>query len=224
MSEARQPPPGHHGPISARAGVAIAGTVVAVLGAMLPLMLAVGNGIYSSVRQCNQDASDLETRLTSILLEISDREVRIRSLLASEDAAVDKLPSELVQIETGADAHFGDPAFKDFSLVSLVNQYNRSLRRVTFPPACPAGTIPRCLTVTDLKIDTQKIHPAIQTLDVNGEKAHAFRSDIDKDLVEVEKQQEWHKIYGPVRLCSNLRAVFGASEPWKLIELRPRAD
>ena len=223
MSHASKPPAKPHRPISGRAGVAIAATFTALLGTVLPAMLAVGAGYYSSVRQCNQDAADLETQLTSILLEIGAREARMKSVLVANKVPVEVLRPEPGLIENGADGHYGDPAFKDHSLVSLVNQYNRLLRRLQFPPACPPDAKDKCVPVTNLDIDTQLVHPAIQTLNVTKAEALAFRPDVEKDLSLVDKQQAWHKFYGPVRLCS-VRTLFDGSQPWKLIELRARAE
>jgi hypothetical protein len=138
--------------------------LASVFGVLTPILLAVGGGYYSAVRQCNQDASDVETRLTSTLLEISDREARMKSVLApvlapDHAAPVEKLILEITQTESGVDGHYGDPAFKDYTLISLVNQYNRLLRRVQFSPDQPS-------TDAILNIDTQNTHPAIETLSI----------------------------------------------------------
>jgi hypothetical protein len=194
----------------------------AFLAALVPVLLAVGAGFYSSVRQCNQDASDIEDQLTSTLLEIESRETRMNAVFnASAKVATDKLIGELVQIESGADGHYGDPRFKDQTLVSLVNQYNRLLRRVAFPQELPypAG----------LNIDTQNIHPAIAILDVTGGDARAFAQDIDSDLKQIKQQQDWYEAYAPVHRCSVFlmlqSTASDSSEPWKLIRLvkRPSA-
>jgi hypothetical protein len=105
------------------------------LAALVPLLLSVGAGFYSAVQQCNQHASDMEEQLTSTLLEIEGRETRLASLLAADNVDADKLIAALVAIENGAD--YGDPTFKDRTLVNLVNEYNRLLRRVQFPPSLP---------------------------------------------------------------------------------------
>jgi hypothetical protein len=65
------------------------------------------------------------------------------------------------------------------------------------------------------------VHPAIGTLDVTKADAHAFARDIDGDLQQIALQQQWHNLYGPVRLCS-IRALAFASEPWKLVSLVKR--
>jgi hypothetical protein len=194
----------------------------AILAALVPVLLAVGAGFYSSVRQCNQDATDVEDQLTSTLLEIESRETRMNAVFAaSAKVASDKLIGELVQIESGADRHYGDPRFKDQTLVSLVNQYNRLLRRVIFPQGFPYPE--------RLNIDTQSTHPAIEILDVTGAEARAFAHDIDADLKQIEQQQDWHENYAPVHRCSvflMINSVWSdSSEPWKLIRLvkRPSA-
>jgi hypothetical protein len=209
--------------MSRRADAAIAATFATILAALVPATLAVGAGYYSAVRQCNQDASDLETQLTSILLEVADREARMKLLLATDKVPVETLRPELGLIENGADGHYGDPAFKDHSLVSLVNQYNRLLRRVTFPPACAQDQTAKCVPVTDLGIDTRQLHPAIETVDITKAEARGFGPNVDQDLALVDKQQAWHKFYGPVRLCSIVTLLHG-SEPWKLIKLVPRPE
>ena len=187
-------------------------------------MASVGAGYYSAVRQCNQDASDMETQLTSILLEISGREERMKSLLAVDE---DRLPGDTLNkerqtlVESGAEGHYGDPIFKQHSLVSLVNQYNRLLRRVQFPDGfCPAQS--GCAGAEKgLAIDTLSVHPAIEALQITGSKASSYRQNIDKDLQEIARQQVWHTDYGPVRLCSP-SAIISADEPWKLILLKER--
>jgi hypothetical protein len=185
------------------------------------LLLSVGAGLYSSVQQCNQDASNIEEELTSTLLEIQGRETPMRSVLAaSGNAANEKLVAELVGIENGADGHYGDPRFKDHMLVSLVNQYNRLLRRLEFPPELKYAT--------DLGVDTQTIHPAIETLDITSitkAEAHAFTHNIDDDLKQVDIQLTWHELYAPVRRCSfalMYSIVSDSAEPWKLIRLVKR--
>jgi hypothetical protein len=73
------------------------------MAALVPAMLAVGAGLHSSVRQCNQDASTLETQLTSILLEMSAREARTKWVPGAADVPVETLRPELVQIKGGAE-------------------------------------------------------------------------------------------------------------------------
>jgi hypothetical protein len=194
----------------------------AVLAALVPVLLAVGAGFYSSVRQCNQDASDIEDQLTSTLLEIESRETRMNAVFAaSAKVASGKLVSELVQIESGADGHYGDPRFKDQTLVNLVNQYDRLLRRVIFPQGFSDPE--------SLNIDTQNVHPAIEILDVTGADARAFAHDVVSDLEQIKQQQDWHEAYAPVHRCSVFlianSVVSDSSEPWKLIRLvkRPSA-
>jgi hypothetical protein len=191
------------------------------LAALIPLLLSVGAGVYSSVRQCNQDASDVEDQLTATLMEIEGRETRIRSVLAADTVASNMLVAELVQIESGADGHFGDPMFKDHTLVSLVNQYNRLIRRVQFPAELTNAA-------AGLAIDTQNIHPAIETLNITKGEPHAFTHTIDVDLKQIDQQQEWHKLYGPVRRCSALLLMYSivsdSTEPWKLMRLIRRAQ
>jgi hypothetical protein len=194
----------------------------AFLAALVPVLLAVGAGFYSSVRQCNQDASDIADQLTSTLLEIESRETRMNAVfVAPAKVASDKLIGELVQIESGGDGHYGDPRFKDQTLVSLVNQYNRLLRRVIFPQGFPYPE--------RMKIDTQNVHPAIEILDVTGAEARPFAHDIDADLKQIEQQQDWHENYAPVHRCSVFLMIQStasdSSEPWKLIRLvkRPSA-
>jgi hypothetical protein len=193
----------------------------AFLAALVPVLLAVGAGFYSSVRQCNQDASDIEDQLTSTLLEIESRETRMNAVFVAAKVASDKLIGELVQIESGANGHYGDPRFKDQTLVSLVNQYNRLLRRVAFPQGFPYPE--------RLDIDTQSIQPAIEILDVTGADARAFAHDIDADLKQIKQQQDWHESYAPVHRCSVFLMIQStasdSSEPWKLIRLvkRPSA-
>ena len=188
--------------------------IVAVFGVLTPILLAVGAGYYSAVRQCNQDASDINTQLTSVLLEIGDREERMKSMLAADNVSADSLAPELVDIENGAEGHYGDPTFKDHTLSSLVNQYNRLLRRVRFNPDQPSDD-------AVLDIDTKDTHPAIATLKITKKDAHAFAHNIDQDLTQFEKQQTWHTAYGPVRLCSVYKLASG-SEPWHLIGLVKR--
>jgi len=207
-----------HRPVSGRAFVAAAATVATILAALVPVMLALGAGYYSAVRQCNQDAADLETQMSSILLELSDREARMQSILAVVDKVpVEALVAELTQIEDGTDRHYGDPSFKDHSLVSLVNQYNRLLLRVQFPACDPPKPCPAVLA-----IDTQKIHPAIETLDVTQTDVHGLSDDIRQDMEQIALQVAWHKTYGPEKLCSILTLMRGA-EPWKLIKLTDRS-
>jgi hypothetical protein len=100
-----------------------------------------------------------------------------------------------------------------------VNQYNRLLRRLQFP-ACPRDQ--KCIA-TVLNIDTRVTHPAIETLDISKSEPHAFAHDIDSDLAQIDLQQDWHKSYGPVRLCEPWTLAFG-SEPWHLIRLDERAN
>ncbi len=198
-----------------------------IVVAFVPIIASLWAGYYSAVRQCNQDASEMETQLTSILLEISVREERMMALLAVDEDKIagDTLKKELTLVESGSDERYrrySDPTFKDHSLVSLVNQYNRLLRRVQFPdPFCPAN--PECVGATGgLDIDITSVHPAIEALQITGAKANSFRQNIDKDLKEIARQQAWHEVYGPVRLCSFSAAIKSTDEPWKLILLRER--
>jgi hypothetical protein len=200
-------------------------TFIAVL---IPALLTIGAGLYSLGKQCNQDASDLETQLTSTLLEIAGREARIKALLAANADNRQNVIAELPLIESGADGHFGDPTFKEHSLVNLVNQYNRLLRRVKFPAGlkCDALKCDSNLTCdpkmacdpTILDIDTQVAHPEIESLNFTGKDTETYAHTIDGDLTEVARQQAWHKFYGPSRLCSLWTLVWG-SEPWRLISL-----
>jgi hypothetical protein len=194
--------------------------VATLLSALIPVMLSVGAGYYSEVRQCNQDASDMEAQQTSTLLEIVGREERMRSVLAVDKVSTDNLIPALTKIERGAEGYFDDPQFKDHSLVSLVNQYNRLIRRVQFPDDLKCAPTAKCVA-SGLDIDTQHVHPAIGTLDVTRADAHAFARDIDGDLQQIAQQQQWHNLYGPVRLCS-IRTLIFASEPWKLVRLVTR--
>jgi hypothetical protein len=43
--------------------------VAALIAALVPVVASIGAGYYSAIRQCNLDASNIETQLTSILLE-----------------------------------------------------------------------------------------------------------------------------------------------------------
>ena len=166
-----------------KSSIALIGALSAVLAAFVSVVTSVGAGYYSAIRQCNQDATNMETQLTSILLEINGREARMKAALAADE---DKMPSnalkrELASIESGAEGYYGDPLFKDYSLVSLSNQYNRLLRRVRFPEDC--STNPKCGGADKgLMIDTQKTHPEIVTLQITGAKANACARDIDDDF------------------------------------------
>ena len=122
---------------------------------------------------------------------------------------------ELIQIEDGADMHYGDPQFKDHSIVSLWNQYDRLLRRIQFPADLPPELSG---AENGLAIEALNKHPAIEELQVTGTKANSFAPDIDKDLHEIDRQQAWHHDYGPVHRCGFRTLAFG-NEPWKLIEL-----
>jgi hypothetical protein len=206
-----------------KGSIALIGALATVLAALVSVMASVGAGYYSAIRQCNQDASSMETQLTSILLEISSREERMKALLTGDEDKIpgDTLNKELTLVESGAEGHYGDPIFKQRSLVSLVNQYNRLLRRVRFPEGfCPTQS--GCAGAEKgLAIDTLSVHPAIETLQITGAKANSYRQYIDKDLQEIVRQQVWHRDYGPVRLCSP-SAIISADEPWKLILLKER--
>src|SRR5271166_5404014 len=125
---------------------------------------------------------------------------------------------ELIQIEDGADMHYGDPQFKDHSIVSLWNQYDRLLRRIQFPADLPPELSG---AENGLAIEALNKHPAIEELQVTGTKANSFAPDIDKDLHEIDRQQAWHHDYGPVHRCGFRTLAFG-NEPWKLIELEKR--
>ena len=57
--------------------------VAALIGALVPVVASIGAVYYPAIRQCNQDASEMETQLTSILLELSARERRINSILST---------------------------------------------------------------------------------------------------------------------------------------------
>jgi hypothetical protein len=207
--------------------------ILGIATILAPIMLSVGAGYYSTVRQCNQDASAMETQLTSTLLEIDSREEQMKSVLSPSISVADsqKPPSsnglndELILIENGA--HYGDPQFKDHSLVSLVNQYNRLIRRVRFPKElkCYPPEFPKC-AANGLVIDTKYIHPAIGSLKITGVKTYAiFADSIENDLREVAQQQDWHKLYGPVRLCSIFTLIWGwGAEPWQLVKLIPRSS
>jgi hypothetical protein len=193
----------------------------AILAALIPVLLTVGAGIYSSVHECNQDASNLEQQLTSILLEIEARETRIKSLLdvdtdkvAKDEKAYNNFVVTLVEIENGD--HYGDPAFKDYTLVSLVRQYNRLLRRIQF-----SADIPQKFSDGLRGIDTQSLHPKIQALDITKVDPHVFASNIDGDLNLIQIQEQWHKEYGPVRRCSIFTLLMG-TEPWAIMRLVPR--
>lgn len=193
------------------------------LGIFVPAMLSVGAAVSSAVRQCDQDASDMETQLTSILLEIDGREQRMKALFATDPKKVtnDALITDLTQIESGADGHYNDPQFKDHSLVGLVSQYNRLLRRVRFPSGQDCSPLQSC-PATKLSIDTQEFtHPTIETLGVSKADPRMFAQSIDTDLVEVKKQQDWHTTYGPEKLCSPVHVMFN-STPWQLIRLVKR--
>jgi hypothetical protein len=198
-----------------------AALVATLLSTIVTAMLAIYAGLYSAVRQCNQDASDIETQLTSTLLEIGDREARMRSLLAVGDRVpTDRLRTELVHIESSAEGYYGNPLFKEHSFVSLVDQYNRLLRRVQFPKELTCGPDEKC-AATGLDIDTQTKHPDIETLNITGADPRAFAADIASDKTKLDKQQDWHRDYGPVRLCAPWKLAFG-SEPWHLIRLDMR--
>jgi hypothetical protein len=196
-------------------------TLSGLLAALIPLFLAVGAGFYSAVQRCNEDASAIEDQLTSTLLEIQDRETRMKLVLtAPGTVANDKLIAEqLVEIENGADGHYGDPSFKAHTLVSLVNQYNRLLRRVQFPPELTYATA--------LGIDTKTAHPAIETLDITKADAHAFTQTVDEDLKQLKQQQDWHESHAPVRRCSvgtlTYSLLSDRAEPWRLIRLVKRS-
>jgi hypothetical protein len=73
-----------------------------------------------------------------------------------------------------------------------------------------------------LAIDTQKTHPAIETLDTTKADVHGFARDIDQDVEQIALQEAWHKAYGPERLCSVFTLIRGA-EPWQLIRLTARS-
>jgi hypothetical protein len=87
--------------------------VATLLSALIPVVLSIGAGYYSEIRQCNQDASDMETQLTSTLLEITGREARMRSVLVADKVSADNLIMALALTESGAAGHFDDPLFKD---------------------------------------------------------------------------------------------------------------
>ena len=205
--------------------IALIGALATVVAALVPVMASIWAGYYSAVRQCNQDATNMETQLTSILLEISDREERMRSLLAvDEDKLAGDINKELTLVESGTEGHNGDPAFIRHSLVSLVNQYNRLLRRVQFPEGfCPTQS-PCAGAEKGLAIDTLNVHSAIEALQITGAKANSYRQYIDKDLQDIARQLAWHRDYGPVRLCSYYSAIISAEEPWKLILLKARKN
>jgi hypothetical protein len=202
--------------------------VAALIAALVPVVASIGAGYYSAIRQCNLDASNIETQLTSILLELSGREQRIKAIIAADRGDKDQLTtsdgavySELRLIEIGADGRSDDPAFKDHSRVNLVDQYNRLIRRVKFPDGfCPADLPAKCAD-SGLQIDTQNVHAAIATLQFTKAKANNFVQNINDDLQQVSLQQDWHIRYGPERLCS-LWTLISTDEPWKLIGLKER--
>ena len=140
--------------------------VAALIGALFPVMASLGAVYYSGIRQCNQDATEMETQLTSILLELSGREERIKAILLTgkHDAIGDELNGEVVEIEDGTDMHYGDPQFKDHSIVSLWDQYNRLLRRVQFTSAHSVEK--------GLAIGAHNKHSAIEELKSTGAKAN----------------------------------------------------
>jgi len=197
--------------------------VAAVLGALVPLAASVGAGYYSAVQLCNTDASNLETQLTSTLLEVDARELRMKSLLGSladDKTHRERLAKELVAIENGAQGHYGDPAFTDHALVSLVGEYNRLLRRVQFPPElrCTLGC-----AANGLEIDIKELHPEVETLDVTMKDPVVFSPKIDDDLNQIARQLAWHQFYAPIRRCSLQQMIYStfsdSSEPWKLFRL-----
>jgi len=198
------------------------------LAALVPVLLSVGAGFYSEVQQCNQSASDMEEQLTSTLLEIEGRESRLKALLAADnvpDDATKKTYNEtFISIEGGRD--YGDPRFKDHTLVNLVDQYNRLLRRVQFPPDLPAELANARSGLA--AIDTRKVHPALQALNFTSADVHTFADKIENDLAEVQRQQSWHKTYAPVRRCSAVQVIYSAvsdgAEPWQLIRLVKRPE
>jgi hypothetical protein len=202
--------------------------IAAAIAAILPILASIGAGWYSTIQQCNRDASDLETRLTSILLEVSGREERMKTILAEGagdknqlSVAGDSVYSDLPLIESGAEGHVNDPAFKDHSLVDLVNQYNRLLRRVRFPDKfCPKDSSADCAK-NGLLFDTQNVHAVIATQKLTAASANRFFQNVSDDLSKIAMQLDWHKQYGPVRLCSFLTLVH-TNEPWRLIELKKR--
>jgi hypothetical protein len=208
-------------------GVLVTGGVT-IVAAMIPLGGSIVANFYSAVQQCNQDASALETQLTSIMLEISGREERMKSLLSARANSLqqpsgnnnesnDALINELGLIEIGADSHFEDPLFKEHSLVQLVTQYNRLLRRVEFPQCDADSKAPWC--PAELSIDTRTTHPNIETGQFIGQ-LDSVSKQIDNDLAQLDRQQGWHKQLGPVHLCSTW--TLWTKEPWKLIGLQQR--
>ena len=198
-----------------------AALVATLLSAIVTAMLAIYAGLYSAVRQCNQDASDIETQTD--LDFAGDRRPRGTDEVVARgrrSCTTDRLRTELVHIESSAEGYYGNPLFKEHSFVSLVDQYNRLLRRVQFPKELTCGPDEKC-AATGLDIDTQTKHPDIETLNITGADPRAFAADIASDKTKLDKQQDWHRDYGPVRLCAPWKLAFG-SEPWHLIRLDMR--
>jgi hypothetical protein len=210
--------------------------IAALIAALVPIVASIGAGYYSAIRKCNQDASDMETQLTSILLEISGREERMKAML---DALEDKdqpvsregVYSELPLIESGTDGRSGNPEFKDRSLLNLLNQYNRLLRRVQFPDgfcSAPTGSPPTgSLKCANSGFQTKPNglaangHAVIATLQFTKAEPNTFVRNITDDLQEITLQQDWHEHYGPMHLCE-FWTLISTNEPWKLIGLKER--
>jgi hypothetical protein len=219
---------------------ALLGVVVTAAATVLVALISVASSAvssyYSAVQQCNKDADALETQLTSILIEISGREDRIKALLSvpvksyfeketGELHDESSLNNELAAIEIGDDKHYEDPLFKDHSLVQLISQYNRLLRRIEFPPCVEDETKSGVKSQSwcpnsGLDIDTKTMHPNIQTKRVFGQLATVY-SKVYQDLSQIDRQQNWHEQLGPVHMCSEYSIL--TKEPWKLISLQLRS-